>query len=362
MQDPSSSGRARDHGSFFDGQTARSHAVTINVLSEGIQIYGGRARSFGFWGYDGLCRAPGTDSQTSIHLMHREHPNARLVITDPGVLGQLTNMAPQILDRRGLPRGITHRLLQIALIIGIIAGLIYVVVPKTAHVIANAIPVKWETAWGKSFRKTFTRKFKVCRGKVGVAALDAMTVRLLQTDPVRMSEYDITVTVVKVKTQNAFATMGGQIVIFSKLIEEMDGPDELAGVLAHEIAHVIARHPLAHTIESVATMTFAGNFGSGTSDLGGVLALSAYSRTKEAEADRIASQILGNAGISSRGLAKFFLRLQKAAKGGTVGALALFNTHPALAERAARLKDQGSAPTNPALSPAQWRALRRICD
>jgi predicted Zn-dependent protease len=362
MQGPSSSGRTRDHGSFFDGQTARPNAVTVNVLSEGIQIYGGRARSLGFWSYDGLRAAPGADTESEINLLHREFPDARLVITDPGIIGQLRNMVPNIFRRHERHRSLVHRFVQVALIIGIIAALIYVVVPKTAHVIASAIPVKWETAWGKSFRKKFTSRMKVCQAKVGVAALDAMTAQLLRTSPVRASEYEITVTVVKVKTQNAFATMGGQIVVFSRLIEEMDGPDELAGVLAHEIAHVIARHPLTHAIESVTTMNFTGNLGGGTSDIGGALAMSAYSRTKEAEADRIASQILGDAGISPRGLAKFFQRLQKAAKGGFGGALALFNTHPALAERAARLKDRDSAPTRPALSGTQWRALRRICD
>jgi Zn-dependent protease with chaperone function len=362
MQDPSSSGRTRDHGSFFDGQTARANAVTVNVLSEGIQIYGGRAKSLGYWSYDGLQAAPGTRADSEINLMHREHPDARLLITDPGILGQLRNMTPNIFRHQGTRRGLVHRFVQIALIIGIIAALIYVVVPKTAHVIAGAIPVKWETAWGKSFRNGLTSRLKVCRGEVGVAALNAMTAQLLRAGPVRTSAYEITVTVVEVSTQNAFATMGGQIVVFSRLIEEMDGPDELAGVLAHEIAHVIARHPLSHTIESIATMTFTGNLGSGTSDVGGALALSAYSRTKEAEADRIASQILGDAGISPRGLAKFFQRLQKAAKGDFGGAGALFNTHPALAERAAALTDRGAAPTRPALNAAQWRALRRICD
>lgn len=361
MQAPSRPGRTRDHGSYFDGLTAQPHAVTVKVHSGGIHIYGEGGKSFGLWGYDGLRAAPGIRTDTEINLMHSENPDARLVITDPAIVGQLTNMAPHIFKRRGSRRGLAYRLVLIALIIGIIAGLIFVVVPKTAHVIAGFIPVKWEMAWGRSIRNKFTAKTKVCRGTAGKEALDAMVAHLLRTGPVRASEYHVNVTVIKSKTQNAFATMGGQIVVFSKLIEEMDGPDELAGVLAHEIAHVIARHPLTHTIEAFTAMTFANMFGGGASDIGGALVVSSYSRTMEAEADRIASKILREARVSPRGLAKFFQRLQKAAKGGTIGALAIFSTHPALAERAARLQGLRPAPTRPALSRGQWRAVRRIC-
>ncbi len=355
-------GRIRKHGSFFDGETARSHAITVQVLSEGIQINGERGKSIGYWDYEGLRANPGSGTDHEINLMHPDSPDARLVITDPAILGQLTNMAPNIFEPPGKRRGFVFRLVQIALIIAIIAGLIFVAVPKTAHVIASAIPVKWEMAWGKSVRKQITGKAKVCRNKSGTAALNAMVAQLLQTGPVRDSAYTITITVIKTKSQNAYATMGGQIVVFSKLIKEMDGPDELAGVLAHEIAHVIARHPLTHSIEAFTTTIFAGMFGGRASDIGGAMVISAYSRTMEAEADRIAERILSQARISPRGLAKFFQRLQKEYKGGERGALALFRTHPALAERAARLESRHQGMTREPLSPTQWQSVKKICD
>lgn len=352
----------RDHGSFFDGQTARPHPITINVLSAGLQINGGRAESLGQWSYDGLRRAPGTDPGAALDLMHRDHPDARLVITDPGILGQLANAAPDVFKRREIRGGIPTRVLQIALIIGIIATFIFIIVPKASNVGAGVIPVSWETAWGKSFREQFTQRFKVCDKEEGVAALNAMMAKLLMTGPVHNTEYDISVTVVRFRQENAFATMGGQIVVFSRLIEVMEGPDELAGVLAHEIAHVIARHPLTHAIESLTTVSIAGNLGSGSSDVGGSLAIRAYSRAKETEADRIAAEILGEAGISTQGLANFFKRLQKSSKGGASGALALFNTHPALASRATQLRKGGDPQSKPALDGRQWRALRGICN
>jgi predicted Zn-dependent protease len=139
-------------------------------------------------------------------------------------------------------------------------------------------------------------------------------------------------------------------------------------VLAHEAAHVTARHPLVHTIEVLATAIFAQMFGTSASDLGGsaaglggALVISSYSRKKEAEADRIAARILRDARLTSQGLVKFFERLKKKSGTGNTGALALFSTHPELGKRAASLKGNDNYPTTPVLNAAEWKALKKIC-
>jgi hypothetical protein len=371
MRDPSSAlGTSRSHGSFFDGRTARARPVTVNVLTQGIQIYGEGARSLGFWSFDGLRPEPGLVTDAEAHLMHEAHPDARLVFTDPATLAQLRNAAPGSFARGRARRGPLGLLAMAALIVALLGLIVFVLVPRGAGVIARAIPADWEAGWGKDVARQMTGPHKVCDGKAGSKALGKLTARLLATRPVAKTGYPVTVTVVEMKTQNAFATLGGQIVVFSKLIEETDRPDELAGVLAHEIGHVAARHPLTGAIEATFTMLFAGLFGSGGSDmgggmasLGGALAISSHSRAKEAEADGIALDILEEAGISPSGLADFFKRLAKTDKGGGSRALQLFSTHPALGARAAELMEKGGprGATTPALTPAEWRALKRIC-
>jgi len=369
MLGPSDSRVRRPHGVFFDGKTAQARPVSINVLSNGLQIYGERAQSHGAWSFEGLRAQPGLRSAEA-QFMHEDHPDARLVITDSAVLARIGTVAPGALAGRG-PRGGALRLVGMGVLIAaLLAGIVFVILPRSAGVVADAIPRKWENEWGKGIAQKFAGKNKVCAGKSGRAAFDALTARLLGTEAVRNSGYKLTFTVIETKTQNAFATMGGQIVVFSKLIEEMKGPDELAGVLAHEIGHVTARHPLIGTIEATFTMMFASLFGGGSSDmgggmasLGGVLAVTSYSRAKETDADETAARILNEAGITLDGLADFFARLQRAHKGTNSKALAVFSTHPALGERAAQLRKLGRAagPTAPALTPAQWQALKGIC-
>lgn len=372
MPDPSSLHRlARAHGSFFDGEIARARPVALTVLGNGIDITGEGRHAHGLWSYDGLAPVPGVPSNDGeAHLMHRAHPDARLVISDPAILAQLKTRAPQILGRGGPRRGALGLMVQAALIIAIIAAILFVLVPRGAGLIAGAIPTDWEAGWGKQVAKQLAGAHKVCKAEEGRAALDALIARLGATARAKTVGYQITVTVIEMPVQNAFATLGGQIIVFSKLIEKMDGPDELAGVLAHEIGHVASRHPLTGAIEATATMLFAGLFGGSRSDmgggmasLGGVLAITSNTRAKEAAADRIAVKILNEARISTDGLAHFFRRLKRTAKARNSKALALFSTHPALGARVAELKARGAGPadTTPALAPDQWRALKRIC-
>ena len=347
-------------GQFFDGRTARPHEVTVTVLSDGLQIYGERGANLGTWRLDGLRFESSLDSETEADLMHGDHPDARLTITDPALLHRLRSLAPHIFKTRRPRRSIPQILFQITLVVGILALRFFVIVPRTAGVIAGFIPVEWETEWGKGIRDQMIGKRKVCRNPAGRAALQRLVEKLASTAPATKSRYQFNVTVIEMKIENALATMGGQIVLFSELIDEVDSPDELAGVLAHELAHVVARHPLAGSIEAMAASIFAGQFGSTSSDVGGALVISAYSRKKEAEADRIAAAILRDAGIDTNGLATFFERLKK--KSGTGGgALTLFSTHPELGERAAELKGKENNTTTPALTPGEWEALKNIC-
>ncbi|MGH6927299.1 MAG: M48 family metalloprotease, partial [Dongiaceae bacterium] len=84
-----------------------------------------------------------------------------------------------------------------------------------------------------------------------------------------------------------------------------------------------------------------------------------YSRGAEAEADATALDILGKAGLDGSGLNRFFARLEREDKlGGGIPSLLL--THPPTAERLAATAD--AAKGNPALTEAQWQALRSICD
>lgn len=145
---------------------------------------------------------------------------------------------------------------------------------------------------------------------------------------------------------NAFAVPGGHIFVHRGLIELAGGYGELAGVLAHEVAHVTLRHSVeqlrARTRTSVLVSVFCsfvpvcgGTVAQIAIDAGGQLLLARYSREDEREADSASVGYLVAAGIDPRGIPAMFARLEEVRRADP-GALATwFGTHPLERERIA---------------------------
>lgn len=152
---------------------------------------------------------------------------------------------------------------------------------------------------------------------------------------------------------NAFALPGGFLFVNTGLIEKADNESELAGVIAHELAHVTARHgarlmkratiaSLIYQAAQVAAMIFTGGVvGIGTYyalqygffGLGMVLNLSllGVSREYEAEADQLGVQYAWAAGYDPKGFITFFDKM--ASEKGYVRSASFFRTHPPFFDR-----------------------------
>ena len=134
------------------------------------------------------------------------------------------------------------------------------------------------------------------------------------------------ISVIDSDTVNAFAAPGGQIGIFRGLIDEARSPAELAGVLAHEMGHVIKRHPSEAMVRSAGySILVAALVGDTSSAMqiaartGETLLNLAHSRSAEAEADRTAELMLNRAGYDSSGLDTFLTRIGQGARRNTPG-------------------------------------------
>ena len=139
---------------------------------------------------------------------------------------------------------------------------------------------------------------------------------------------------------NAFAAPGGVIVVFSGLIEAAATPEEVAGVLAHEVAHAELRHSLRAMVKNLgwrALLSFAlGDYSGGVvGDAVAGLTELKFSRDAEREADADGLKRLVAAGIDPNGMLTFFAKL--ATTDGKAPP-ALLSTHPASAERLAELR------------------------
>jgi len=146
------------------------------------------------------------------------------------------------------------------------------------------------------------------------------------------------------KTVNAFATPGGYLYVYRGLLETAQNEAELAGVMAHETGHVVARHAArslvaAYGLEAIAGVA-AGNNPGLAAQLATTIAakglMLAHSREDETEADEFGARYTSAAGYDPHGLVTFFGRLMEKS-GDTPGLLAYLSDHPATSDRIAHV-------------------------
>ncbi len=135
-------------------------------------------------------------------------------------------------------------------------------------------------------------------------------------------------------TVNAFALPGGQIFMTTALLSELDTEDQVAGVLAHEIVHVLARHGAQRIAKSELTNGLVGAVGVASGDASaaqtaamiGQLVNMSYGRDDELESDALGVCLMIDAGYEPDALIEVMRVLEAA--GGGAGQPEFFSTHP----------------------------------
>ena len=203
----------------------------------------------------------------------------------------------------------------------------------------DRIPIEWERKLGESAYRDFLARQEVMKEGLAVAAVTEMTHRL--TDPIPENPYTFEITVVKSDVVNAFALPGGYIVVFTGLMKKAESPEEVAGVLAHELNHVLQRHGLERIVKQLGFVAVVSIVLGNQQGLGGVmkqlgveLMTLKFGRAQETEADLTGLQLLHRAKIDPSGMITFFQRLAEKDE----GRVEWFSTHPMSSARADRLK------------------------
>ena len=141
----------------------------------------------------------------------------------------------------------------------------------------------------------------------------------------------------KEETPNAFATLGGNIYLYSGMVELARSPEVLAAVLAHEMGHLVQEDFQDRLTKEVSLTALLAIFGGGNtqtiSELGKTVFGLQYDRQQEKEADAYASKLLQKAAISPDRLTQLFLKLQRAESRHVPEELSFLLTHPHLSYR-----------------------------
>lgn len=358
-------------GTFFDGLSAKKFVVGVELGAASLALDGPEIDRPVRWPVADLRAVRKARHGQAVELNTATQPDARLIIDDPVFASALLARAPHLRKRRGYTPRAWERPWAVAAIMVAFIATVILTVPLLAAPLAQMVPDTWRTSMGTSTERMVLSLGPQCIKSSGAVALNKLVIKLAPT-----SEEDappISVKVIQGPLTNAFALPGGKIIVFQKLLDVMEAPDEFAGVLAHEIGHVVERHPTEATLRSMGFSLFLTMLVGDSSALTEFLASlgiqaveSSYSRDHERTADRVAVDLLAAAGADPGKMARTFERLRKAQKEeGTLelGRLgALLSTHPPYDERIETARAQMNKASQSLLTDSEWRALKNICD
>lgn len=352
---------------YNDGQTATRHDVQCIDASTALVIQSGEA-TFATWAYDDIRTA---DSVSGLRF-RAVGSDARLTLSDDDdgdwLIPKCPNLKKADNPTTRWPIWLGAGTLAIASIVGIFLFLI----PSLASTVVQLIPISFEQKIGLQSRDQIVGVLEgarpkgdgfVCKADAGMRVLQK---RADEIANLMESPFPINITVIKVGVPNAFALPGGQVILLSGLIDDAQSGDEVIGVLAHEIAHVVRRDPLQVSLKQTGTALLisllVGDVFGGTvlSGVGSTVIESGYSRDAESASDSMAVTALNQLGLTARPLADFLSRLTK--PNGIAASIPEFlSTHPSGENRAEEIRNLSQA-NGRALSKFDWQAVQNICD
>jgi len=229
---------------------------------------------------------------------------------------------------------------------GLVLWLGMVAVGAMVRSIVAKVPPELEKKYGSDCLAEVKTEFKLVEDTNMVAELAAVAQPLLDVMP---KGHEWQFYVIDEEYPNAFALPGGHILITTGLLEMTEKPEELLGVLAHELAHVTQKHGFRKLVASAGPLLVLQVFVSGNNGalaiVGGgsaLLVAQSFSQEYEKEADDTGWEYLLKARIDPRGMIEIFRKMQadEATEGGGMGLPKAFHSHPDFAKRLARIESK----------------------
>jgi beta-barrel assembly-enhancing protease len=218
----------------------------------------------------------------------------------------------------------------------------------------NLFSVRQDAEIGRQAAADAERQLPMVRDAYVERYVNAIVDRLAEAAP--GPKFDYRARVVNAADINAFSLPGGFIYVNRGLIEAVRSEGELAGVLAHEMAHVAQRHGTSQVTKAYGAQLgvglLAGVLGGRDHRLGmgeqvaGSLGLNAlfmkFSRNAENEADRVGAQMMARAGYDPLAMASFFDVLAAEQRRNPGSVEQFFSSHPSPRDRAANIRAQSA--------------------
>jgi predicted Zn-dependent protease len=237
-------------------------------------------------------------------------------------------------------------------------------VPLAADRLTPLVPPAFERRLGDVAEGQVKTLFggKICHNAAGQAAFTKLVNAIREAAGLDTS---VQSAVLATPIPNAFALPGGKVYLFSGLLAKADNPDEIAGILAHELGHLKHRDSTRNLIYNGGTSFLIGLLFGDVTGSGALifasrsLVTASYSREAEQNADTFSIEVMRRLGRSPRPMGELMFRVTgKQADNG----LSILASHPLTEDRLARMSEEDRPPSGPPLLTAtEWASLKAIC-
>lgn len=360
-------------GVFFDGKTSLRRAVNVELDPAALVIRDAGDSELARWPYSELEQVSSRDGV--LRLARERNPALeRLEVHDPSLVAAIDELSHPV-DRTGMTSRRSRRRIVLWSTVAVVTLLIVGIfgVPELASRLTPLVPYAVERKLGEAVDKQVRAMFAPsnpnealeCGGSgseaAGKKAFDGLVARLETAANLPMP---IKAAVVRRAEANAFALPGGHIYVFKGLIEKSESPDELAGVIGHEIGHV-AHRDSTQSILQAAGLSFVFGMVLGDFVGGGAMVFAAktilqmsYSRDVEIKADIYGLELLNKIGGDARKLGAILGRIAGAIEPG----VKILLDHPETQQRVELINRLAApGPYVPLLAASEWEALKQIC-
>jgi Zn-dependent protease with chaperone function len=391
---------------YMDGDKIRPMDVSI-LIEDGLKIVetdelGKEINLLAQWSYEDI-RSHDAPSHILIISNIRNENYERLEIQNPEAIKQLKENAPKMGRVEKAEAAKSHKIAALSIGALVSAAIIVIIaIPWVADIAAPLVPPNIERKLGDSVKDQIAQAFGhktleagTCHSQEGDEALALMVNKI--TSHVDFP-YELDVRVVKHKMPNAFALPGGQVIILNSMLDLSTHPDEVFGVLAHELGHVKHKDGLRLIIQAAGRSFFIsmllGDFTGSTVVVFAIQSLLhlSYSREVEHQADLFAIEQLKHHRIATKPMGDLLERMtahmEETMKkkfddhGDSTtdvdkphndkthehdknqpAKASLLDSHP-LTENRKKLLSRAETNTNtvPSLTQAEWIALKNICN
>lgn len=340
-------------GTYFDGQTPTRHTVVVRVVAGALQIEKEDGSQVA-WPRGSYEQTGGQyDDGRGTDLVRFERDLESLVMADRGVLRALGRPPMDLTALAAACAALTVVALAAAYLWGL---------PALARTTARGIPWSWEQRLGQTALDELVPekagRNDRCADPEANAAVQAIIDRLQagRRADAGTSAPKVSVVIARQSLVNALALPGGHVVVFSGLLRQTKRPEELAGVLAHELSHVDHRHPTQNLIRALSIQALlAVMAGDLSSLLGAAASLGSlrYQRSDETTADLDGLRMMAAAGLDPQGMIDMF-QILAADDDRLPGAVQYLASHPLTRNRIAALKQHGQSLPPASHQPVSW--------